>query len=160
MKILVSVVRFRPRPPVSKGNRSRLPFPFSAFPHATCGCETDLRVLGSLQSGHRFWPNPAISILSCSQKAGLNHVDAGTRRSTFWDDTYGHSPTADGREPWRWASRRTLVRGFRNFCRVLGCPARLLSPPEGQIGPHFTEAADLALLLVGPNSLHSLSNKV
>lgn len=37
-----------------------------------------------------------------------------------------------GGEPRRWSSRRQLVRGFRNLCRVLGAAALFMPPSEGQ----------------------------
>ena len=37
-----------------------------------------------------------------------------------------------GGEPRRWSSRRQLVRGFRNLCRVLGAVALFMPPSEGQ----------------------------
>ncbi len=46
-----------------------------------------------------------------------------------------------GGEPRRWPSRRQLVRGFRNLCRVLGAAALFMPPSEGQEPRALTVAA-------------------
>lgn len=46
-----------------------------------------------------------------------------------------------GGEPRRWSSRRQLVRGFRNLCRVLGAAALFMPPSEGQEPRALTVAA-------------------
>ena len=46
-----------------------------------------------------------------------------------------------GGEPRRRSSRRQLVRGFRNLCRVLGAAALFMPPSEGQEPRALTVAA-------------------
>ena len=90
LKIRVSMVRFRPRPPLFKGNRSRLPFHFSDSSHATRG-ESPICMRCAVYSAVAISGRiPLFRFLSvlCSQKTGPNHVDAGTRRTTFCNDTY------------------------------------------------------------------------
>ena len=83
LKIRVSAVRFCPRPPVFKGNRYRLPFPFSAPPRTTrdarpicvrCAVYNAVSVSGQFPL-FRFLP------VLCSQKTWQNRTDAGTRRT-------------------------------------------------------------------------------